>query len=69
MAISEDPAADDGWYFNVATGEVERLGHGRGMDLLGPYPDEATARRALEISHERTRQADVEDAEWTDPPD
>jgi hypothetical protein len=31
---------------------------------LGPYPDEATARRALEIARERTRKADAEDAEW-----
>ena len=59
---SSDPGS--GWYFNVVTGQVEHGERSRGGDLLGPYPDEATARRALEIAHERTRQADAEDAAW-----
>lgn len=58
-----DPAA--AWWYNTRTGEIE---HGenlsRAIDRLGPYSDEASARRALEIARERTRQADRADAEW-----
>ena len=56
----------EGWYFNVITKKVEHLERSKGSDLLGPYPDEATAKRALEIARERTRQADAEDAAWED---
>jgi hypothetical protein len=59
-----DPAPDQGWYYNVVTGQVEHLERSKGSDLLGPYPDEATARRALEIAHERTKKADAEDEAW-----
>jgi len=31
---------------------------------LGPYPDEATAGRALELVRERNEQWDAEDREW-----
>ncbi|MBE1577718.1 hypothetical protein ACFORH_11040 [Amycolatopsis roodepoortensis] len=55
------------WYFNTRTGEVERGRRSRGVDLLGPYPDEETARRALEIARERTAAADRADTEWNDP--
>jgi len=65
MAPQEkDPHPDQGWYYNTRTNEVEHHERSRSIDLLGPYPDEATARRALEIARERTRQADAEDAEW-----
>jgi len=57
-----DPGA--GWYFNVVTKKVEHHDRSRGSDLLGPYPDEATAARALEIAAERTQKADAEDAAW-----
>ncbi|KZB82470.1 hypothetical protein [Amycolatopsis regifaucium] len=63
--MSSDPNPDQGWYFNTKTNQVEHLERGRSIDLLGPYPDEATARRALEIAKERTRQADAEDAKWS----
>ncbi|MEO5680753.1 MAG: hypothetical protein ABIS47_13915 [Acidimicrobiales bacterium] len=56
--------SDEGWYYNTITGKVEHLERSKGGDLLGPYPDEATASRALEIAHERTRQADAEDEAW-----
>ncbi len=69
MATDEDAGPDDGWYFNTLTGKVEHHDRSRGMDLLGPYPDEATASRALEIAHERTRKADAEDAAWEDDGD
>lgn len=57
-ASDEDPNPDEGWYYNTRTGQVEHLKRSRSIDLLGPYPDEATARRALEIARERTEKAD-----------
>lgn len=65
-ARGKDPNPDAGWYYNTRTGEVEHLEVSRSIDRLGPYPDEATARRALEIARERTRAADKADAEWND---
>ncbi|MGV9297965.1 MULTISPECIES: hypothetical protein [Amycolatopsis] len=62
--MSDDPNPDQGWYYNTRTHEVEHLERSRGVDLLGPYPDEATARRALDIARERTRQADAADRSW-----
>ncbi|MFD2467454.1 hypothetical protein [Amycolatopsis silviterrae] len=55
------------WYYNTRTHEVERGRQSRGVDRLGPYPDEATARRALELARERTEAADQADAEWNNP--
>ncbi|MEU7785854.1 hypothetical protein [Amycolatopsis sp. NPDC049159] len=59
--MSKDPNPDQGWYYNTRTNQVEHLERSRSVDLLGPYPDEATARRALDIAKERTRQADAAD--------
>ena len=61
-----DPNPDQGWYYNTRTGQVEHLERSRGIDLLGPYPDEATAKRALEIARERTKAADKADRDWND---
>ncbi|WP_028851406.1 hypothetical protein [Thermocrispum municipale] len=61
---TDDPDPDKGWYFNTRTGQVEHLKRSRSIDLLGPYPDEATARRALEIARKRTEEADRADREW-----
>lgn len=66
MSTPDKPDEAGDWYFNTITGEVEHHKRSRGMDLLGPYPDEATARRAVEIAHERNRRADAEDAAWED---
>ncbi|MEC3981930.1 hypothetical protein [Amycolatopsis sp. H20-H5] len=63
--MASDPNPDQGWYFNTRTKQVEHLEKSRGIDLLGPYPDEATARRALDIVRERNKQADG-DANWSD---
>jgi hypothetical protein len=60
--MAKDANPDPGWYYNTRTNQVEHLERGRGIDLLGPYPDEATARRALDIAKERTRQSDAADA-------
>ncbi len=63
-ADGSDPGG--GWYFNVISKKVEHHDRSKTSDLLGPYPDEATARRALEIARERTEKADAEDAAWED---
>lgn len=49
------------WYYNVTTGEVTKGKVAHSLDRMGPYPDEATARRALEIAAERNAAADAED--------
>ena len=64
MAATDDADAGEGWYFNVVTRKVEHHDRSKGSDLLGPYPDEVTASRALEIAQRRTQQADAEDAAW-----
>jgi hypothetical protein len=63
--VDDDPNPDPGWYYNTRTHKVEHRDRGRSIDLLGPYPDEATARHALDIARERTRQADADDAAWS----
>ena len=62
--MASDPNPDQGWYYNTRTNQVEHLEKSRSVDLLGPYPDEATARRALDIVRERNKQADSADAKW-----
>jgi hypothetical protein len=54
----------DGWYYCVKHHEVERGAGCRSLDRLGPYPDQATAARALEIARERTQAADRADRAW-----
>ncbi|MEU6646556.1 hypothetical protein ABZ863_28970 [Saccharomonospora sp. NPDC046836] len=63
---SKDPNPPSGWWYNTRTGEVEHGALSRSIDRLGPYPDEATARRALEIARERTSAADRADADWSE---
>lgn len=61
-----DPFPDPKWYYNTTTRQVEHGTLSRSIDRLGPYPDEATARRALEIAQQRTETADKADREWND---
>lgn len=54
-------SGSDEWYYRISTGEVTR---GKGpsvFDRMGPYPDEATARNALEIAAARNAAADDQD--------
>ena len=57
-------ADSDGWYYCLKHGEVEHGRVCRAVDRLGPYPDAATASRALEIAKQRTKAADAADREW-----
>ncbi|WP_130341877.1 hypothetical protein [Herbihabitans rhizosphaerae] len=62
--MTEDGNPDPGWYFCMKHNTVEHGDICRAADRLGPYPDEATASRALEIARERTEAADKADREW-----
>ncbi|MFM9379066.1 hypothetical protein [Gordonia sp. VNK21] len=52
---------NDEWYYQVSTGEVTRGKTANALDRMGPYPDEATARNALEIAKARNAAADADD--------
>ncbi|KAA2263842.1 hypothetical protein F0L68_09245 [Solihabitans fulvus] len=56
----------DGWYYCQKHQTAERGAGCRAIDRMGPYPDEATALRALDIARERTRAADAADRQWND---
>lgn len=56
--------AAQGWYYCLTHQKVERGVGCRGGDRMGPYPDEATAGRALEIARERTMEADQANRKW-----
>ncbi|MFT3715929.1 MAG: hypothetical protein QM774_08280 [Gordonia sp. (in: high G+C Gram-positive bacteria)] len=54
-------SADDEWYYTISTGEVTKGKVADAFDRMGPYPDEATAKRALEIAAQRNAAADAQD--------
>ncbi|GAA1355003.1 hypothetical protein [Saccharothrix algeriensis] len=56
-----DPNA---WYYCLAHQKAEKGVGCRGGDRMGPYPDEATARRALELARQRTEAENEADREW-----
>lgn len=51
------------WYFNLRTKKAEQGKKTHAADRMGPYPDEETANRALEIVQERNKAADKEKEE------
>ncbi|WP_068165860.1 hypothetical protein [Rhodococcus phenolicus] len=57
-------SSDDGWYYDVSTGTVGQGKDPSALNRMGPYPDRATAERALEIAAERNKAADEADDEW-----
>ncbi len=58
-----------GWYYCLTHQTVEQGKGCKGPDRMGPYPDEATAARALGIARERTRAADEADKKFRDGDD
>ena len=56
--------SDEQWFYCLKHNTVEPLEGCRAADRLGPYPDRATAARALEIARERTEQEDRRDEQW-----
>ncbi|MQA12217.1 MAG: hypothetical protein GEU98_27525 [Pseudonocardiaceae bacterium] len=61
-----DNNPDPGWYYCVKHRRVEHGEVCRAIDRLGPYPDEETASRALEIARARTEAEDAKDAVWNE---
>ncbi|WP_033442683.1 hypothetical protein [Saccharothrix sp. NRRL B-16314] len=59
--MASDPNA---WYYCLTHQTVEHGVGCRGGDRMGPYPDEATAQRALDLARERTKAEDKSDKEW-----
>ncbi|MFD7652646.1 hypothetical protein ACFV4N_01540 [Actinosynnema sp. NPDC059797] len=59
--MAADPNA---WYYCLTHRTVERGVGCRGADRMGPYPDEATAQRALDLARQRTEAEDRADREW-----
>lgn len=58
--------ARGGWYFCLKHRQVEPKSGCRAADRLGPYPDQETAARALEIAEERNQAAEEADRSWKD---
>lgn len=56
--------ARGGWYFCLKHRQVEPKSGCRAADRLGPYSDQQTAARALEIAEERNQAADEADRRW-----
>lgn len=53
------------FWFNMRTGAVETdYDKSQGKDLMGPYPSEAEASRALQSAAERTDAWDEDDRRW-----
>ena len=62
---SDDPGVGAPFYWCVEHDRVES-GDGRCplRNLLGPYPDAASAQAALETVRRRNEQADADDRRW-----
>jgi hypothetical protein len=58
--------AGTAWFFCLRHREVEPGPGCRSAERLGPYPDQATAARALDIARERTRAEDEADRRWAE---
>jgi len=62
------PGWDDeimAWYYCLKHKRPENGKQCAGEDRLGPYPDEASAARALETIRERERIKEAEDRAWS----
>ncbi|MET0198311.1 hypothetical protein CH289_20520 [Rhodococcus sp. RS1C4] len=55
---------DDAWYYDVRTKTVSQGKESGALDRMGPYPDRATAERAIQIAAERNKAADKADDDW-----
>ncbi|MEC3913546.1 hypothetical protein VMT65_19680 [Nocardia sp. CDC153] len=53
--------ADDQWYYCLKHHRAEQGKQHWFAERMGPYPDKATAERALDIVRERNRRSDQED--------
>ncbi|RVW05056.1 hypothetical protein [Rhodococcus spongiicola] len=55
---------DKQWYFDLSDGSVHQGKDSDVFNRMGPYPDRASAERALQIAAERNKAADDADDEW-----
>lgn len=55
--------AEEKWYFDPSTGDVDLGKEGSWANRMGPYDSEAEAHDALKLAHERNKQADAQDEE------
>jgi hypothetical protein len=53
------------WYYCLKHKRAEEGKQCPGEDRLGPYPNEASASRALETIRERERRKEAEDRAWS----
>jgi hypothetical protein len=56
--------SDTKWYYCLTHNKAEQGVGCKGGDRMGPYPDENTATRALELARERTKAEDKKDNSW-----
>lgn len=55
---------EDLWYYNVDDATVSQ-GKATGyLSRMGPYPDRASAEKALQIAAERNKEADRAEDDW-----
>lgn len=52
------------WYYNVEDGTVSQGKEASYLSRMGPYPDRASAEKALQIAAERNKEADREEDDW-----
>lgn len=52
------------YFYNITTGQVEQEGQSKAKDLLGPFPDAASAANALQTIRDREARISAEDREW-----
>ncbi|UFU01674.1 SPOR domain-containing protein [Ruania suaedae] len=69
MPARHDGTSDEGYYYNLETGQVE---HGKVSDWtsrIGPYPSEAEAAQALERVRARNEAWEEAERRWRDEDD
>ncbi|MET7767950.1 hypothetical protein [Nocardia sp. NPDC005366] len=54
------------WYYCLKHQQAEQGKRCWFQDRMGPYPDQATAERALDIARARNEREDARDRSWRD---
>lgn len=62
--MAPQPDTEDGFYYNLRSGEVERGQQSLWTDRIGPYPTREAAQQALETARRRTAEWDEQDRAW-----
>jgi len=62
--MSEQPNAEQAYYYNLVTGKVERGPVSPWTERIGPYPNYEAAAHALERAKERNEEWERQNAEW-----